>query len=151
MKPSKNGSKSAGRENNGHFKRGNKGGPGRGEGSRNKATIMLEKLMIDDSKAVIEAVIKAAKNGDMQAAKMVVDRLVPAPKGRRIHLDLPEVDSAADVLKAMTETLAAMAVGKLTPDEAATVAGVIEVKRRAVETVDLERRITAIEEARTGQ
>lgn len=151
MKPSKNGSKSAGRENNGHFKRGNKGGPGRGEGSRNKATIMLEKLMIDDSKAVIEAVIKAAKSGDMQAAKMVIDRLVPTPRGRRVLLDLPVITTAADVLKALTATVTAMGDGELAPDEAATVAGVIEVKRRAIETVDLERRIAAIEEARTGQ
>ncbi len=151
MKPSKNGSKSAGRENNGRFKPGCKGGPGRNEGSRNNATIMLEKLMIDDSKAVITAVIDAAKKGDMQAAKMVIDRLVPAPRGRRVLLDLPVITTAADVLKALTATVTAMGDGELAPDEAATVAGVIEVKRRAIETVDLERRIAAIEEARTGQ
>ena len=151
MKPSKYVSKTASQRNKGQFKHGNKGGPGRSEGSRNAATIMLEKLMSDDGENVIKAVVVAAKSGDMRAAKLIIDRLVPAPRGRRIHLDLPSVDSAADVLKAMTETLAAMAVGKLTPDEAATVAGVIEVKRRAVETVDLERRISAIEEARTGQ
>ena len=87
----------------------------------------------------------------MQAAKMVIDRLVPAPRGRRVLLDLPVITTAADVLKALTATIEAMGNGELAPDEAATVAGVIEVKRRAFETVDLERRITAIEEARTGQ
>ena len=76
---------------------------------------------------------------------------MPVPRVRRLQLDLPAIDTAADVLAALTATLAAMAAGDLAPDEAATVAGVIEVKRRAVETVDLERRIVAIEEARAGQ
>ncbi len=151
MAPSKNVSKTASQRNKGQFKRGTKGGPGRSQGSRNKATIMLEKLMMAGGKAVVKAVITAAKNGDMQAAKMVVDRLVPVPRVRCVQIDLPAIETANDVLKALTATLAAMAAGELAPDEAATVAGVIEVKRRAVETVDLERRIAAIEEARAGQ
>ena len=105
-------------------------------------------MLADDGEAVVKTVLKAAKDGDMTAARMVLDRLVPAPRARRVHLDLPAVDTAADVLDALTATVAAMAAGDLAPDEAATVASVIEVKRRAVETVDLERRIAAIEEAR---
>ena len=56
MKPSKNVSKTASQRNKGQFKHGNKGGPGRSEGSRNAATIMLEKLMSDDGENVIKAV-----------------------------------------------------------------------------------------------
>ena len=80
---------------------------------------------------------------------MGLDRLVPAPRARRVHLDLPVIDKASDVLDALTVTVEAMAAGEIAPDEAATVASVIEAKRRAVETVDLEKRITAIEETRT--
>ena len=36
-------------------------------GSRNKATIVLEKMMADDGEGVINAVLEAAKGGDMQA------------------------------------------------------------------------------------
>ena len=39
-----------------------------------------------------------------------------------------------------------MADGEISPDEAAVVAGVLEIKRRAIETVEIERRIAALEE-----
>jgi hypothetical protein len=38
-----------------------------------------------------------------------------------------------------------MACGEITPDEAATIAGVLEARRKAMETADLERRLSAVE------
>jgi hypothetical protein len=40
-----------------------------------------------------------------------------------------------------------MASGELTPDEATAVAGVLEIKRRAIETVDIDERLRKVEEA----
>ena len=128
------------------FKKGKSGNPaGRPKGSSCRATILLERMMADDGKKVVQSVISAAIKGDMQAAKMIIDRLVPTPRGRRVLLDLPVIKTAEDVLKALTATVTAMGDGELAPDEAVTVAGVIEIKRRAIETVQLERRIAAIE------
>jgi hypothetical protein len=73
----------------------------------------------------------------MQAARLVLDRIVPVRKGRPIRLDLPTIESAADVLTALSSTVAAMAEGEITPDEATVVAGVLETKRKATETVEL--------------
>jgi hypothetical protein len=39
-----------------------------------------------------------------------------------------------------------MAIGEVTPDEAATIAGVLDAKRKALETVDLEQRIGRLEQ-----
>jgi hypothetical protein len=39
-----------------------------------------------------------------------------------------------------------MAEGELTPDEATMIGSVIEMKRRAIETVELEQRLRALEE-----
>jgi hypothetical protein len=49
-------------------------------------------------------------------------------KGRPIQLDLPTIESATDVLTALSLTVPAMAEGEITPDEAAVVAGVLETK-----------------------
>jgi len=38
-----------------------------------------------------------------------------------------------------------MARGEITPDDASTVAGVLEAKRRAIETVELEARLSELE------
>jgi hypothetical protein len=74
-----------------------------------------------------------------------MERIVPAVKSRAIKIDLPTVDTMTDVLKAQSVAIQAMAAGDITPDEAATIAGVLDAKRRAIETVELEKRIAALE------
>jgi len=77
-------------------KRGNpalrKGGPslnpnGRTKGSKNKLTLMQNGLidqfageMNKEFKAVIRTVIREAKGGDMTAARLLLDRAIPARK-----------------------------------------------------------------------
>jgi hypothetical protein len=43
-----------------------------------------------------------------------------------------------------------MADGVLTPEQAASVAAVLEMRRKAFETMDLERRLSDLEAARSG-
>lgn len=63
-------------------------------------------------------------------------------------MSLPAMAGAEDASKAMASVVAAMAAGEITPSEAAAVAGVVETYRRTVETADMERRLTALEEKR---
>jgi predicted transcriptional regulator len=123
---------------------------GRPQGSRNSATILAEKLMQDGIDKIIKTVMDAANQGDMTAARLVLERIVPVRKGRTINLTLPQLNTAEDVSQAVSATVQAMADGELTPDEAATVAGVLEAKRRTIEVTDLESRIKAIEEAQAA-
>ena len=68
------------------FQPGNRGRP---KGARNRSTVLAEKLMADDVKSIIEAVVAAAKGGDMTAARIVLDRLAPVRRGRPVQFDLP--------------------------------------------------------------
>jgi hypothetical protein len=68
-------------------------------------------------------------------------------KGRPVKLDLPVLNTSADVAEATAIVAREMAAGELTPDEAAGVTAVLEAKRRAIETTELEARIKALEEA----
>ena len=119
--PSSNGERTA----RGRFSAGNKHGRGRPAGSRNQATLVLEKMLADDGAEVVKAVLLAAKRGDMQAARMVLDRIVPPRKGRPLRLQLPEIATAGDVVAALGAVIKEMAAGSITPDEAATIAGVL--------------------------
>ena len=144
---SKKQQKSADREDGGKFRKGHKlAGPGRAKGSRNKATITLEKLMADDGVDVVKAVVDKAKNGNMQAARLVLDRIVPVRKGRPIAIKLPKITTPADVLEALSVTIERMAAGEITPDEAAVVAGVLDSQRRTAELVDIEARLARLEQ-----
>ena len=51
-------------------------------------------------------------------------------------LDLPALNTAADVSAVLASTAAAMAEGTLSPEEAGAVAAVIETQRRAIETLE---------------
>jgi hypothetical protein len=121
------------------------GNPGRPLGARNRASLILDKLGAEAASDILQAVIQQAKGGDVAAAKVVLDRLWPPPKGRVLAFDLPAVAGLADVKSAHIAILVAMATGAITPDEASTVASVLESTRRAIETVELEARIAAIE------
>ena len=85
----------------------------------------------------------------MRAADLVLSRIWPVRKGRPITLELPPIETAADIVSALGKVADAVAAGDVTPDEASAVAHVLEVKRRAIETADLESRISALEKERS--
>ena len=142
--PSKNGTKSA----DTRFQPGNPGGPGRPAGSRNAATIALDKIADDAGEEILNAMVGAAKGGDMRAADLVLQRIWPARKSRPIALTLPTIRSASDVVAAVGAVADAVGTGDITPDEGQAVASILEAKRKAIETVDLEARLSALEKER---
>jgi len=146
--PTKNGEE---RVNSGRFQPGHPGGPGRPLGSRNRATVLLDELAEGEegAKAILQAVVDKAKAGDMRAAEIVLQRIWPVRKGRSVALTLPAIKTAVDVVAAIGAVADAVARGDLTPDEGNAVASILEAKRKAIETVQLESRVAALEKERT--
>ena len=142
--PSKNGEKTA----DGRFQAGNAGGPGRPAGSRNRATVLLDKLAESDAKAVLQKQLELAKGGDQRAAEIILSRVWPARRSRSVAIDLPPVSTPADIVAALGAVTAAMAAGEITPDEASVVSSVLDMQRRGIETSELEKRIKTLEDKR---
>ena len=118
----------------GRFREGQSGNPaGRRPGSRNRASLVLDALADGEAEAVLEAMVERAKQGDLKAAELVLARAWPARKGRPVALDLPAVDTASGAAAAFAEVLAALAEGRLTPEEAAAVTALLEAHVRALE------------------
>jgi hypothetical protein len=126
-----------------------KGNPGRPRGSRHKVTLLTEKLMQADAKAIVETVLTAARAGDMTAARIVLDRIAPASRDRSIRFAMPPVSTADDTASAMSAILAAVASGDLTPIEGQAVASLLEGFRKTLELAQLEQRILALESRET--
>jgi Family of unknown function (DUF5681) len=130
------------------FQAGRSGNPaGKRKGTRHQTTLFAEQLMSDDVGAVVAKVLKAAKSGSMSAAKLILDRVVPPRKGRPLAISLPDVKSPSGVTDALAAVVAAMASGRISTDEAAAIAAVIEGQRRALETEQLEARMILVEES----
>jgi hypothetical protein len=125
-----------------------KGNPGRPKGAKNKTTIMCEKLMADDAKAIVKVVTDAAKGGDLTAARLVIDKLMPQAKSRRVEFPMPPIESLADVAEAYDGLWQAVSTGRLAIDEAQALAGILDKQSEFLRTRDLERRIVRLEEDR---
>ncbi len=138
-------SKNAGKTVDGKFTRGNRYGRGRPEGSRNKATLAAQTLLDGEAEALTRKVIDLALSGDSTALRLCLERLLPPAKGRPVRLNLPDIKTVEDVLRAFSAMLKAMSDAHITPDEASTVAGVLDQNRRALETVEIEERIASLE------
>lgn len=128
------------------FKPGRSGNPkGKPKGTRSVALVALDAIGDENAKDILKAVIVKANAGDMRAAEIIMSRIWPARKGRPITIDMPEITDAASVVKALACITAAAASGKIVTEEAAALAGLVELQRKAIETQDLEARISALE------
>lgn len=128
------------------WKKGESGNPtGKPAGVRNRATVMVQSIMERGAKEITEAVVGLAKDGDLSAARLVLERLLPPAKERPIALTLPDTGSAEGIAQAQAAILQAVAAGDLLPGEGTALAGIVEARRKAVETHELEQRISALE------
>ncbi len=133
------------------FAPGQSGNPrGRPAGARNRVTALAQRLMDADAEPVIMALIEAAKAGDVSAIKVVLDRVAPLPRNRPVHFAVPPIDTPADLGGAMSAVLQAVAAGDLTPDEAVSIASLVETRRRTIETLELDARIAALEQSKVA-
>lgn len=131
------------------FPKGNSANPaGRPKGSKNAALVALDALGTDAAQDLLKSVIEKAKEGDMQAARIILDRVWPAPKGRHVTFTMPKVESASDVARAVGGILEAVANGLLTIEEGQGLASILESQRKALELGELEARITELENQR---
>jgi hypothetical protein len=135
------------RSNAGKFAKGHSANPsGKKRGTKNRRTILAAKLLASiDIPGILAKMEKQAKAGDHAAAKLLLDRALPVRRGCPIAIKLAPIRTTADVVNALAAVAAAMAAGKLSPEEAASVAGIIELQRKAIETQEIETRLHALE------
>jgi hypothetical protein len=129
------------------FDKGNTFGHGRPQGSRNGVTVAIQNLLDGEAEVITRKLIELALKGDPTALRLVTERLIPPTKERHLNLNLPRVEVPQDVTAATSAVLEAVAGGAITPGEGQTVAGLIEAQRKSIETLALETRLAAIEQA----
>ncbi len=121
---------------------------GKPKGCRNHATRLVMGLLEGGAEEITKTILDAAKGGDLTAAKMVLERIAPPMRERPVSIDLPDTRTANGCLEAQGAIIQAVGAGDLLPGEAATLAGIVENRRRAIETLELEQRIAALEDQR---
>lgn len=77
-----------GRKKDGRFAAGFVANPsGRPPGARGKAALLAEQLIDADCQGIVSKMVSLAKDGDVGAARMLIDRLLPAKKIAQFNLN----------------------------------------------------------------
>lgn len=134
------------------FKRGQSGNPkGKPKGAKNKSTLAAEALLEGSLERICRRIEDEAINGNMQAAKMVLERFLPPRKDRLIRLDLPEIKTHEDILSASTLIISAVCKGEISPSEGEALSKTIDLYSKLLEANEHEFRLQALESlTRTG-
>jgi ribosomal protein L17 len=133
------------------FEPGRSGNPnGRPKGSGEIATLRaglggVRATIAKSLPSVVEKLIESAKKGDVQAARLLLERTLPAlkPEGRPVHIALPDVPPAAQA----DAVVRAVCAGTIAPDVGQAVVAMIRAQLDVLEISELADRLAAIEKA----
>jgi len=129
------------------FQPGQSGNPaGKPKGTRNRATILAERLLDGEAETMVRTAVEWAKKGNMTALRLCLDRIVPPRRDRPVRFAVPALNSAKDAAKAVGAITTAVARGDLTPSEAGELSRVIEAYVKVIETSEIERRLKILEQ-----
>jgi hypothetical protein len=128
------------------FTRGQSGNPGgRRHGSRNTVSLWLDRIASDQAADLLKILLRRARHGDPKAIAFVLNRIWPPRKGRAVRFPMPKMETVGDLPGALAAVSEAVSNGTLSPDEAASVAQVLNVQAHAVEVVELRQEVKEIE------
>lgn len=135
-----------GRKPDGTFTHGNQVNPaGKPKGARHKTTLAMMALLDGEGEELTRKAIEKAKDGDMTALRLCMERLVPTRKDAPIKVELPKIKTAQDAVEASTIVVDAVSSGELTPSEGEAMQALITGLVKTIELHDLEQRIAALE------
>jgi hypothetical protein len=120
---------------------------GRTLGSRNRRPSIHGLLPPNAVQQLCTALFQLALAGDTAAARLLLDRLDPAPKGRPVELPgVPPIDGLEGAQQAGRRVLETMLAGELSPDEAGQVLGVIMQQVVGLEARDWAKMLSELQE-----
>ena len=88
--------------------------------------------------AVFQAVVTAAtQDGDMAAAKLIIDRVIPSRRGAPVSFHIRPLKTPEDCALAYADLLDDVGNGRLTPDEAQTISAIVAKRAELFASVEL--------------
>ena len=121
------------------------GNPGRNPGSKNRTTLLAAALLEGEADELLRTAIALAKAGDRVMLKFFLERILP--RERLIQLDLPEMNFADDAVEALGHIMRAVSEGRISPNEGAALAALINSQTRAIDMADVVKRLDSLQAA----
>ena len=125
------------------FEKGQSGNP-KGRTPAHITATKVRKGLADDLPDILNKLIELAKGGDVQAIKLVLERVCPALKPQAVPINLPFVDSLAGQ---GNEIIRATMQGKIPPDIGSQLITALANQAKVIEIDELTKRIELLEQA----
>ena len=123
------------------FKPGISGNPNGRPKDKTPATL-LRKSIVDDMPEIIKTLVGLAKGGDVQAAKVLLDRICPALKPQALPIYLPVNGSLTEQ---GNEIIKATMVGQIPPDIGSQLITALSNQSKLIELQEMAERLQRIE------
>jgi hypothetical protein len=123
------------------FKPGQSGNP-KGRPKDKTPATLLRKSIADDMPEIIKTLVELAKGGDVQAAKVLLDRICPALKPQAMPISLPVNGSLSEQ---GGEIIRATMAGQIPPDIGSQLITALANQAKIVEIDELIKRIEILE------
>ncbi len=128
------------------FRPGQSGNP-RGRRPGTMTQLKLRKAIQDDLAEIISAMVERAKGGDVAAARLLADKVLPSIKPVDFPAPLPRSTDLTDAIQGPQAILSGLATGALTPEQANAFAAVLANIAKVKEINTFEERLNALERA----
>ena len=123
------------------FEPGKSGNP-KGRTAGKTPSTMLRKSIADDMPEIIKTLVSLAKGGDVQAARVLLDRVCPALKPQAMSISLPEKSTLAEQGGAIINATMA---GQIPPDIGSQLITALSNQGKLIELQELTERLSRIE------
>lgn len=123
------------------FKPGQSGNPAGRPKDKTPATL-LRKSIADDMPEILNKLVELAKGGDVQAAKVLLDRICPPLKPQALPIALPVNGSLTEQ---GSEIIKATMAGQIPPDIGSQLITALTHQAKIIEIDELVKRVEALE------
>jgi hypothetical protein len=106
----------------------------------------LRRSLERKGRRVVAVVVEAALKGDLQACRLVLDRVCAPLRPIDQPVQLPDVDASVDAGAQARFVLGAAVSGRITPSQAANLLAAAANGVRVVEAAEFDQRLTALEQ-----
>lgn len=130
------------------FKKGQIANPkGRPVGVMDKR-LKLRALLEPYSESLVAKAVGMALEGDVQALKLCIDRLIPVVKSEFINIKLPDdLSSPESILPAGVEMLRAMEKNDISPQQCVSMLSALKEHRENIVVDNFDKRLTVLEKS----
>lgn len=107
---------------------------------------IIDRLGKENIELIFKKTIETALKGDVPAAKIVMDKVIPSRKGIRQKIEIPKINNVKDLLAAQNSVTNLMSDGEISSAEAIEISAVLEKNKSMYDLIEIAEAVKKLED-----